>query len=171
VHGASLIQSTHGSPGNLEVVAVAGSRSSHLSSTSGGTAPAGTSRRNSVAGGPALPPIGQPGFIEARRMGIPTLSSAAGTAPRRGGVTTTGLACVSRCRRSPTFPTPNNYFQVSLIQSHYGPHWGQETSRLSRGAREQEVYFSRTARGGRREEGWRLTLQINCKETIAPIQI
>jgi hypothetical protein len=122
MQGATLIQSTYGSPGNLEVAAVAGSGSTaslvHFWRDSAGWhGPTPIPLPGTVA----LPPLGQPGFIQATNEDFYVVVSRGHRFTEMRRDNNTAQPAWGDSVDSSTFPTPTSYFQVSLIQSNYGP--------------------------------------------------
>jgi hypothetical protein len=122
VQGASLIQSSYGTPGNLEVVAVLGSGSA--------ASLAHFWRDNTDWHGPtaiplpsatASPPVGQPGFVEAANGDFYVIASRGHRFTEMRRDNNASSPAWGDPVDFPTFPTPSNYFQVSVIQSNYGP--------------------------------------------------
>ena len=122
VQGAKLIQSTYGSPGNLEVMAVVGSGSAaslgHFWRDSGGWhGPTAIP----LAGAATLPPIDQPGFIQAANGDFYVVVSRGHSFTEMRRDNNRASPAWVDAADFPNFPTPSSYFQVSLIQSNYGP--------------------------------------------------
>ena len=122
VQGAKLIQSTYGAPGNLEVVAVAGSGNAaslvHFwRDNTGWHGPTAIP----LPGPATLPPIGQPGFIQAANGDFHVVVSRGHSFTEMRRDNNTASPAWGGAIDFPTFPTPSNYFQVGLIQSNFGP--------------------------------------------------
>jgi hypothetical protein len=120
VQGTALIQSDYGNPGNLEVVAAVGSSSS-ASLVHFWRDKSGWHGPNPVPLPGGTAPIGEPGLIQTKDGDFLVVVSHGHTMTQIRRHNSDPILPWVVDSDFPTFPVPDLYIQVSLVQSIYGP--------------------------------------------------